>query len=218
MKIEKTTTGDSASWVSDNMCDIWSPTHTKNVDIFLGAWVRTQGVNVNPATEDAKWYLAYEFYDSAGAQIGDVQAADPQTVASTGALVADTNESGRVDPAEGLVEDDHQVRGGEERDGDGVGGRLHVLWSCGPVGRSGLGHEPGIPTGWYYWLPPNGGNDGVLANGFENTVVTTEAAHSGLNSLKFNLPFDRADLTTGSVGMRRVPLDPSHRRGDDPPL
>ena len=35
------------------------------------------------------------------------------------------------------------------------------------------------PTGWYYWLPPNGGNDGVLDNGFENTVVTTEAAHSG---------------------------------------
>ena len=45
MKIEKTTTGDSAAWVSDNMCDIWSPTHSKNVDIFLGAWVRTEGVN-----------------------------------------------------------------------------------------------------------------------------------------------------------------------------
>ena len=29
MKIEKTTTGDSASWVSDNMCDIWSPTHRR---------------------------------------------------------------------------------------------------------------------------------------------------------------------------------------------
>ena len=32
---------------------------------------------MNPATDDAKWYLAYEFYDSAGALIGDVQAADP---------------------------------------------------------------------------------------------------------------------------------------------
>ena len=58
MKIEKATTGDSSAWVSDNMCDIWSPTHSKNVDIFLGAWVRTEGVNVNPATEDAKWYMA----------------------------------------------------------------------------------------------------------------------------------------------------------------
>ena len=45
LKIEKTTTGDSASFVSDNMCDIWSGTHSKNVDIFLGAWVRTSGVN-----------------------------------------------------------------------------------------------------------------------------------------------------------------------------
>ncbi|MCC6395684.1 MAG: hypothetical protein IT282_01610, partial [Bacteroidetes bacterium] len=25
LKIEKTTTGDSASFVSDNMCDIWAP-------------------------------------------------------------------------------------------------------------------------------------------------------------------------------------------------
>src|SRR5512137_1502139 len=56
MKIEKTTTGDSASFVSDNMCDIWAPIHNKNVDIFLGAWVRTQGVNVNPVADDAKWY------------------------------------------------------------------------------------------------------------------------------------------------------------------
>src|SRR4030042_1386051 len=40
MKIAKTETGDSASWVSDNMCDIWSPRHSGNVDIVVGAWVR----------------------------------------------------------------------------------------------------------------------------------------------------------------------------------
>ena len=22
-------------------------------------------------------------------------------------------------------------------------------------------HKSGVPTGWYYWLPPNGGNDGL---------------------------------------------------------
>ncbi len=96
MKIEKATTGDSSAWVSDNMCDIWSPTHSKNVDIFLGAWVRTEGVNVNPATEDAKWYMAWEFYDDLGAPIGTFQLPIPQSVASTGAFVADTNSPGDV--------------------------------------------------------------------------------------------------------------------------
>jgi hypothetical protein len=66
LKIAKpSATADSAAWISDNMCDIWSPTHSKNVDIFLGAYVRTQGVNTSPATEDAKWYISYTFWDSA---------------------------------------------------------------------------------------------------------------------------------------------------------
>ena len=80
--------------------------------------------------------------------------------------------------------------GGEERDGDRVGGRLHLLRPWRPWAGQDWNTNLGVPTGWYYWLPPNGGNDGLLDNGFENTVVTTEAAHSGMNSLKFNLPCD----------------------------
>ena len=59
--VKPSATADSAAWISDNMCDIWSPQHSKNVDIFLGAYVRTQGVNTAPATEDAKWYISYTF-------------------------------------------------------------------------------------------------------------------------------------------------------------
>ncbi|HTY38244.1 MAG TPA: hypothetical protein VMH23_14095, partial [Bacteroidota bacterium] len=63
LKIAKAAaTADSAAWISDNMCDIWSPVNNKNVDIFLGAYVRTLGVNTNPATNDAKWYIAYDFW------------------------------------------------------------------------------------------------------------------------------------------------------------
>jgi len=58
------------------------------------------------------------------------------------------------------------------------------------VGRGGAwagqtwNQSVGVPTGWLYWLPPNGGNDLKLSNGFENTKITTEAAHTGLSSLK----------------------------------
>ncbi|MGA9118110.1 MAG: hypothetical protein WB699_01990, partial [Bacteroidota bacterium] len=58
LKIDKPqATADSAAWISDNMCDIWSQIHNKNVDIFLGAYVRTQGVNTNPANDDERWYI-----------------------------------------------------------------------------------------------------------------------------------------------------------------
>ena len=73
------------------------------------------------------------------------------------------------------------------------------------------------PTGWFYWMPPIGGNDGELTLGYENTVVTTEAAHSGLRSLKFNLPFSRQPQD-GFVGMKRVPLGTNVKVGDEPAL
>ncbi|HLX12773.1 MAG TPA: FlgD immunoglobulin-like domain containing protein, partial [Bacteroidota bacterium] len=66
----------------------------------------------------------------------------------------------------------------------------------------------GVPQGFYYWLPPNGGNDGLLSNGFENTVVTNTAAHSGSYSLEFNMPFNRAPHD-GYVGTQRFMLDGS---------
>ncbi|MCF8261106.1 MAG: hypothetical protein K9J12_10055, partial [Melioribacteraceae bacterium] len=33
LKIEKAATSEAAVWQSDNMCDIWSPIHNKDVDL-----------------------------------------------------------------------------------------------------------------------------------------------------------------------------------------
>src|SRR5215510_2232546 len=49
LKITKAQTSEAAGWVSENMVDYWSPQHLANVDIKIGAWVRTQNVNTNPA-------------------------------------------------------------------------------------------------------------------------------------------------------------------------
>jgi hypothetical protein len=217
IKIQKATTGDSASWISDNMCDIWSPTHTKNVDIFLGAYVRTEGVNTNPTTEDQKWYLAYEFYDTLGALMGTFKLPIPQTTASTGAFVADTNAPGDVI----LPKDSYKTIIKFVAGKDAMG----TVWVDDFMfyGRAGVwaGQDWGtnleFPTGWYYWLPPIGGNDGVLENGFENTVVTSEAAHSGLHSLKYDLPFDRIPHD-GFVAAKRVIFSGPGSIGGNMPL
>ena len=71
LKIEKGVTGEAASWVSENMCDQWTPLHEANKDWIMGAYVKTEGVNTNPANADAEWYLLWEFYNEGGTKIGE---------------------------------------------------------------------------------------------------------------------------------------------------
>jgi hypothetical protein len=94
--VKPSTTSDSAAWVSENMCDIWSPQISKTVDILLGAYVKTQGVNTSPVTDDQKWYIAYTFYDSAGVLIGQTKLPINQSVATSSGWVADTNAVGQT--------------------------------------------------------------------------------------------------------------------------
>jgi hypothetical protein len=209
LKIEKpTVTADSAAWISGNMCDFWSPQHYPNVDILLGAYVKTAGVNTNPTTLDQKWYICYTFYDSAGSLIGSTLLPIDQSVASSSGFEADTSAIGQIvlpvaswktiitfvagKNATGTVWADDFIFTGRD------GGWAGQDWNAGV----------GVPTGFNYWLPPNGGQDGLLNDGFENTVITTEAAHSGTHSLKFVLPITR-DPHDGFVGTIRYPLGPT---------
>ncbi|MBK7259259.1 MAG: T9SS type A sorting domain-containing protein [Ignavibacteriae bacterium] len=212
LKIAKTTTGDSSSFVSDNMADIWAPIHNKNVDIFLGAWVRTEGVNTAPANDDARWFIIHEFYDTLGVKIGTFKLPVPQTSASTGGWVADTSAPGDVILPKDSYRTIVKLVAGKNATGTVWFDDIMFYGRAAWAGQN-WGTNLEFPTGWYYWLPPVGGNDGVLADGFENTVVSTEAAHTGMKSLKFDLPFTRASHD-GFVGLKRVALGTNVKSGD----
>src|SRR5258706_2268923 len=97
LKIEKpSATPDSSAWISENMCDIWSPQHLKNVDILVGAYVKTQGVNMNPAADSERWWISYTFWDSAGGFIEETKLPIDQSVATSSGWVADTNGVGET--------------------------------------------------------------------------------------------------------------------------
>ena len=205
LKITKAATSDSASWISENMCDQWMPKQGKNLDILVGAYVRTSGVNTSPSTDDQKWWVSYSFYDSANVKMGEVKLPVPQASASTGGWVADTNGVGTAILPRDAWKMIIKFVGGKNATGT-VWADDFVCYGRGNVWDvQDWNTQVGVPTGWYYWLPPNGGNDGVLNSGFENTVVTTEAAHTGLSSLKFNLPFSRTPHD-GFIGTRRYLL------------
>jgi hypothetical protein len=201
LKIVKSATSDSASWISDNMVDYWSPRHYANVDMKIGASIKTSGVNTAPVTDDQRWWVSYSFFDSAGVLIGETKMPVDQSV-GTKDWYADTNDVGATVLPKDSWKTIIKLVGGKNATG--------TLWADNFVlyGRAGAwaGQDwdagVAVPTGWTYWLPPNGGNDGLVTNGFENTRITTEAAHSGLSSLKFDLPFNR-DPHDGFVGTLR---------------
>ncbi|MBU2505448.1 MAG: T9SS type A sorting domain-containing protein [Bacteroidetes bacterium] len=198
LKINKSATAEAAYWESENMCDIWSPVHYKDVDIKVGAMIKTDGVNVNPATEDAKWYIAFTFIDEGGTLIGELQMPIDQSAATkdwfevsneVGSLVLDKDSYtttikfvGGKD-ATGTVWADEFMLNGRT---DWAGG----IWN----------ETVGVPTGWIYWLPRTDGN---ISDGYENTRVTDEESYHGKYSLKFDIPKGTHD---GFIGTRMYPL------------
>ena len=60
LKISKEATSEAAMWESENMVDLWSDRHFQDVDLYMGLFYKTEGVNTNPTTEDEKWYRSYE--------------------------------------------------------------------------------------------------------------------------------------------------------------
>jgi hypothetical protein len=206
LKITKGVTTEAAVWESENVADFWSPKHLANVDIKLGAWVRTEGVNTNPATEDEKWKVSYSFYDSAGALIGETVLDLDQSTASSGAFYADTNDVGETILPEDSWTTIIKFIGGKDATGMVWADDFIFLGRGGAWAGEAWNNSVAYPTGWIDWLPPNGGKDGQYSNGFENTIVTTEEAHSGTHSLKFDLPFTR-DPGDGWVGTRRFMLN-----------
>jgi hypothetical protein len=201
LKVTKSATSDSAAWISENMVDYWSERHFKNVDMKIGAWVKTQGVNTSPAAEDQKWTIVYAFYDSAGVKIGETKLPVDQTVA-TKAWYADTNAIGATILPKDAWKTIIRFVGGKNATGTVWADDFMLVGRAGGWAGQNWNTSVEMPTGWIYWLPPNGGNDGALEKGYENTVVTTEAVHSGLKALKFDLPFARV-TGDGFVGTKR---------------
>jgi len=204
LKITKSsTTSDVASWVSENMVDFWSQRHYANVDMKIGAYVKTLGVNTNPANDDAKWYISYTFYDSTGTLIGETKLPINQTTANSTGWIADTNAVGQTILPKDSWKTIIKFVAGKNATGTVWADDFMLIGRNGGWAGQDWNTSVGVPTGWTYWLPPNGGNDGIINSGFENTVITTEEAHTGLRSLKFNMPASRA-THDGYVGTRRM--------------
>ena len=183
LKIEKASTAGAARWVSDNNVRYWVTDIASAVDIKVGAWVKTSGVNTNPASEDAKWQLKFYFYNASGALIGgapfvlDVD----QSVASRD-WYADTNAVASLILPETATRYLAAAEAGANATGTvWVDNFIHLGRGGAWAGQNWSGFVD-ADEGWQYWIAPVGGNDGETY--FPGSGVTTEQARTGSYSLK----------------------------------
>jgi len=195
LKIEKPSTGTSAAmWQSDNFVRYWTTRIFSGVDIKLGAWVKTQNVNTNPANIDAQWYIQFAFYDSAGAMIGGQPfiLPVPQTTASTVGWVDDTNAVASVILPKDAWKLIVSVVAGKNATGTVWVDDFIFLGRGGAWSGAMFNNSVEADKGWYYWWPDKHDATGDVENLiFVGSGTTTEAAHTGMYSFKMNAPKNR---------------------------
>jgi|GEM_PF-726921 len=190
LKIEKPNTSDEgARWITDGKVRFWNPIVPAEEDIKVGAFVKTEGVNTDPANEDEKWQLKFWFYNADDELIGgqpfilDID----QSVASRD-WYADTNSVGSLMLPEPAAEWFVSAEAGPNATGT-VWFDTFIFHSR--VGWAGemFNHTTNADRGWFFWIAQDWGTAPYVP--VVTAGVTTEEYRSGGYSLKIDAPVGR---------------------------
>jgi len=174
------------SWNSVNIYNYWSVGAGANVDMEVGAWIKTLGVNTNPATDADKITLSFTFYNGGVDLLGAplVLDVDQSTATSTGWM--ELKNISALSVAQGI---DSVIA--EFKFGSGASG---TAWIDDIFIRATGAGWPGdffnanldAPTGWFYWWDgfPTGNPVWDTPGGRPVTASQTDAfAFEGTKSL-----------------------------------
>jgi hypothetical protein len=183
LKIVKPNTGGMARWISGNNVRYWVTSIPAAVDIKLGAWVKTSGVNTSPANDAAKWQIKYWFYDASDALIGGVPfVLDVDQSVATKDWYADTNGVATVNLPVDAVKLLISAEGGANATGTVWFDTFIFVGRAGAWAGQNWNGFVDAGEGWQYWISPGGGNDGQ--SNFGASGVTQEEKRTGNSSLK----------------------------------
>ena len=187
LKIVKSSADGTAVWESEDLYRYWSPGAGADVAIEFGGWVKLDGINTSPTTDDEKVQLSFQFVDASGNDmLGAPLVLDvPQDQSSTGWV--EVKSSTPVSFPVGISRitadfvfganatgtawlDDYFMRNPADY-GTWVGDLFNA--------------EVDVPDGWYYWT--QGMSKGLSEWNPRTTVFfgqTTDEARSGNASLQ----------------------------------
>ncbi|MDZ7292471.1 MAG: carbohydrate binding domain-containing protein [candidate division KSB1 bacterium] len=185
LKISKPAGGSEPTWITrPNMAKLnWNPTTgiPKNIEMEVGGWVKTENVNIKPATEAEKITLSFWFYDAAKNLIFgqpvmlDVPQIDASTdwteIKNTTAIVLPVD-------ADSLVV---QFKFGANATGTVWLDDIFMRNAPGAQGWLGdlFNGNFGTPEGWFFWKGQM--SEGVAGKGVVS--ISRDFAHSGDHSL-----------------------------------
>ncbi len=200
----------AASWAQEEAVRNWTNRIVGNQEIVVGAWVQTDGVNTNPASDAEKFQLAFEFFGSDGADLlgGPLVIDLPQAEASTdGWVKIDNTALGALSLPGEATSARITFRKGENATGTAYLDDV-FLTTTGPD-WTGDWFNPNVDASdtWYYWWDafPTGRDNWPDEQPFFNTV-TEEAAHTGSRSLK--IVQNDPDASETVAVSDRVPVTP----------
>jgi hypothetical protein len=193
-----------ASWTQEEAVRNWVSAIAGNQEIVVGGWVMTDGVNTDPANDEEKFQLLFEFFDASGADLlgGPVVIDVPQDAAtSDGWVKIDNTSIGALTLPANAPSARITFRKGANATGTAYLDDVFIT--------SGDWFNPNVDAGdtWYYWWEgfPLGLADWPASQPFFQTV-TEEEVHSGSRSLKIVQNDPNASETVAISD--RVPVTP----------
>lgn len=199
----------AASWTMSEAVRNWTPRFPANAELEFGAWVWTDGVNTNPANDDARFQLVMEFFNTAGGTnlLGQPVVLDiPQTAATTGGWVqVSTATLGVIQFPADAQSARITVRKGASATGTVYVDDFFIRTATANVWTGDLFNaNVDVPGGWYYWWDgfSSGSPNWPAQQPFQMSVSTTEA-NSGSRSLRIRQ--NVADASETVAISQRVP-------------
>jgi hypothetical protein len=154
----------------------------KDVDIKLGAWVKTSGVNISPVSASDKWQVKFAFYDTNMVIINAPVALDVDQTVATRDWYADTNGVASVILPKAAYKLLISAEAGANATGTVWFDDFLFLGRSGAWAGQNWDGFVDADSGWQYWIAPNGGNDGLTY--FPGSGVVDGVARTGTSSLK----------------------------------
>ncbi|MFU8859039.1 MAG: T9SS type A sorting domain-containing protein [Cyclonatronaceae bacterium] len=184
----------SSAWTMEEAVRNWVPGIPAGgtPELIIGGWVYVSGVNTNPANDDEKFQLVYEFFDDQGNDVlgAPVVLDVPQDAASSGGWVELSSESlGAITlPSEQAAKRvTITFRKGANATGTVYMDDIFLRPAPGAEGWVGDWFNANVDMGdtWYYWYPDFGfGNEGWPETQSFMMTRTNEDARSGDYSLR----------------------------------
>ena len=145
------TSGSTDSWKSANIYNYWSVGAGANVDMEVGAWIKTSGVNTSPATDADKIQLSFTFYNGGVDLLGGPLVLDVDQSAATSTGWMELKNTSALSVAQGIDSVIVEFQFGSGATGTAWLDDIFIRATGEGWAGDFFNANLDAPTGWFYW-------------------------------------------------------------------